>query len=188
MTPTSETILWCFYCSFWSLMVIIFCHCIEKGCLNNQLNFSFCAPQKKKKKCPEQRVHIHLTTSLGCGSSEMFFRWWQMMTSSTEAEWWAMVGLSLSWGTINMPQKNDSVKQLVWGLSFRQWIGTNLCTYVGSVLFLDNICGRCAIKRLNFYSYVNCKPHSRTLRLCVVIPQAVSFKATETVGNRLICF
>jgi len=61
-------------------MVIIFCYCVEKGCLNNLLNFSFCAPQNK---CSEQRVNIHVGERVNvhfcdhlsrCGSSEMFFR------------------------------------------------------------------------------------------------------------------
>jgi len=40
-----------------------------------------------------------------------------------------------------------------------------LCTSY-SELFFDNICGRRATKRLNFYFYVNSMPHSRTLRMC----------------------
>lgn len=125
--------------------------------------------QKKKKRRRRQRrkKNVHFCDPL----SWVRFFWYVLQSDS----WWTQamkqndkqcLATLQAEGSINMPQKNDSVKQLVRGLSFRQWIGTNLCTCVGSVPFFDNICGRCAIKLLHFYSYVNCMSHSRTLRLC----------------------
>ncbi len=106
---------------------------------------------------------------------------WQLMSSSTEAEWQATVGLSSSWAKHRRASTKRQYLVRARGLSSRQWMGTNLCTCVGSVLFVTTSVGGVPSNAPTFtLTYTARLIHA--LQVCIVIPQAASFKA-----NRLRC-
>lgn len=191
------SILRCVYFYFWSLIFIIYCYCLEKGCLDISINFSFCVPHQKSYAywTTQGWVNIHFWGAhalkmtevprpplFGCGSSEMFSRvtadelkHWSRMSS----DGWPLFKLSEASACLNKTTVGSNLRAR--GLSSRQWMGTNLCTCVGSMLFVTTSVGGVPSNASTFtLTYTARLIHA--LQVCIVIPQAASFKA-----NRLMC-
>lgn len=103
--------------------------------------------------------------------------WWTQALKQND-KWW-LASLQAE-GSIGMPQQNNSKKQLMQGLSSRQWMGTSLCMCVGSVLFFTTSVGGVPPNAPHVYFYMNCTSHSRTTGLyshssgCLVQGQSIN--------------
>lgn len=129
---------------------------------------------------PQGWVNIHFGGALSLKMSQTPFFW---VTADELKHWSRMISdgcplfkLSAASACLN--------KTTVWsdmrarGLSSRQWMGTNLCTCVGSLLFVTESVGGVPSDAPTFIL----KHITRLIQVCTVIAQAASFKA-----NRWVC-